>query len=409
MLDHFNTASQASAYILTINAGSSSIKASVYDTAKQLHTVGQCTIENIGQSDVVVHTTDADGTKESSHQTGVKNHADATELVIDWIDHQQIVGGLLAIGHRIVHGGPTNSQTQQITDQLIEDLHAFSSFDPDHLPFAIRLIENLQDRYPGTKQIACFDSAFYEDMPRLAKILPLPRQYEELGLHRYGFHGLSYSYLLSDFRQHEGEAAANGRVIFAHLGSGASLTAVKNGKPVDTTMGFTPTSGVMMSTRSGDLDPSIGWFLNKKAGLSIEDFNTMVNHKSGLLGVSETSADMYTLLQNEDHDERAVEAVSLFCYQVKKAIGSLTAVLGGLDSVVFSGGIGEQAPVIRQRICSGLDFLGIRLDEELNGKQARLISGHDSGVGVHIIHTDEGMVIAQQTREVISRMNIRSK
>jgi acetate kinase len=249
--------------------------------------------------------------------------------------------------------------------------------------------------------VACFDTAFHHDLPRVARLLPIPRRYEAQGVRRYGFHGLSYAFLMGELARLAGSEAAQGRVILAHLGNGASLAAVHHGKPVDTSMSFTPTAGVPMSTRSGDLDPGLVWYLARAEGLDAKRFNEMVNFQSGLLGVSETSSDMRDLLDRETQDVRAAEAVALFCYQVKKWIGAFAAALCGLDTLVFAGGIGEKAPVIRARICHGLGFLGIELEEKQNVANAGVISAHASRVAVRVTHTDEELMIATTVCHVL--------
>ena len=228
----------------------------------------------------------------------------------------------------------------------------------------------------------------------MARLLPIPRRYEAQGVRRYGFHGLSYAFLMGELARLAGTEAAQGRVILAHLGNGASLAAVRDGKPVDTSMSFTPTAGVPMSTRSGDLDPGLVWYLARTESLDGKRFNEMVNFQSGLLGVSETSSDMRDLLEHETQDVRAAEAVALFCYQVKKWVGAFAAALGGLDTLVFAGGIGENAPAVRARICDGLGFLGIELEEKRNAANAGVISSETSRVPVRVIHTDEEWMIA---------------
>jgi acetate kinase len=243
--------------------------------------------------------------------------------------------------------------------------------------------------------VACFDTAFHHDLPRVARLLPIPRRYEAQGVRRYGFHGLSYAFLMGELARLAGTETAQGRIILAHLGNGASLAAVRDGKPVDTSMSFTPTAGVPMSTRSGDIDPGLVWYLARTEGMDAKQFNEMVNFQSGLLGVSETSSDMHDLLDRETEDVRASEAVALFCYQVKKWIGGFAAALGGLDTLVFAGGIGEKAPVVRARICDGLAFLGIELDEKQNAANAGVISAAASRVAVRVMHTDEEWMIAK--------------
>ena len=267
---------------------------------------------------------------------------------------------------------------------MVAELRRLRAFDPEHLPAEIALMELLAEKFPGIPQIACFDTAFHSAMPRVAKLLPIPRRYEAQGVQRYGFHGLSYEYLLS-------QPGLNGRVILAHLGNGASMAAVRDGQPVDTTMAFTPAAGLVMSTRSGDIDPGLIAFLARSDQMTAAQFTRMVNHESGLLGISETSSDMRDLLARESADIRAAEAIALFCYQAKKWIGAYAAALGGLDTLVFAGGIGENLPVIRARICDGLGFLGIELDEQQNAASAGTISRAASRVTVRVIRTDEEM------------------
>jgi acetate kinase len=238
-------------------------------------------------------------------------------------------------------------------------------------------------------------------MPRVARLLPIPRRYEAQGVRRYGFHGLSYAFLMGELARLAGTEAAQGRVILAHLGNGASLAAVRDGKSVDTSMSFTPTAGVPMSTRSGDLDPGLVWYLARTEGLDAKRFNEMVNFESGLLGVSETSSDMRDLLDSQASDIRAAEAVALFCYQAKKWIGAFAAALEGVETLVFSGGIGENAPEVRTRICDGLGFLGIELEEQRNLANEGVISAAASRVAVHVIRTDEELMIANTVCRVL--------
>jgi acetate kinase len=238
-------------------------------------------------------------------------------------------------------------------------------------------------------------------MPRVARLLPIPRRYAAKGVERYGFHGLSYAYLLEELARLGDRAATKGRAILAHLGSGASLAAVRDGRSVDTSMGFTPAAGLVMSTRTGDLDPGVAGYLARAERMTAARFQRMVNHESGLLGVSGTSADVRDLLAREGGDARAAEAVALFCYQAKKWIGSFAAALGGLDTLVFAGGIGENAPRIRERICDGLGFLGIEVDPALNAKNAALISPTPGPVAVRVIRTDEEIMIARAVTRVL--------
>jgi acetate kinase len=320
---------------------------------------------------------------------------------MDWIEERLGHDALTAVGHRVVHGGPKYSQPQRITADMVKELHQLSPFDPEHLPEEILLTEAFHRRFPDLPQVACFDTAFYHDLPRVALLLPIPRRYEAQGVRRYGFHGLSYSFLMGELARVAGVEAARGRIILAHLGNGASLAAVRDGKPVDTSMSFTPTAGVPMSTRSGDLDPGLMWYLSRTEKMSAKQFNEMVNFQSGLLGISETSSDMQDLLKSESQDVRASEAVAIFCYQIKKWVGAFAAALGGLDTLVFAGGIGENAPEIRARICDGLEFLGIQLEAQRNGANEGVISAAVSPVTVRAIHTDEEQMIAKMVCHVL--------
>jgi acetate kinase len=329
------------------------------------------------------------------------DHTAAVGALMDWIEERSASDALTAVGHRVVHGGPKYSEPQRINAEMVEELHRLSPFDPEHLPEEILLTEAFHRRFPDLPQVACFDTGFHHDLPRVAQLLPIPRRYEAQGVRRYGFHGLSYTFLIGELARLAGTEAAQGRVILAHLGNGASVAAVRDGKSMDTSMSFTPTAGVPMSTRSGDLDPGLIWYLARTEKMSTKQFHEMVNFQSGLLGVSETSADMRDLLDCETRDVRAAEAVALFCYQVKKWIGAFTAALGGLDTMVFAGGIGENAPTVRARICDGLGFLGIELDEKRNVANAGVISSENSRIPVRVIRTDEEWVIASMVCRVL--------
>ncbi len=387
--------------ILTINGGSSSIKFALFEAGESLKRTLAGSIERIGQPEATFVVHSHEQTDNFSKSVTAKNHTQAVGLLMDWIEERIGRGNINAVGHRVVHGGPKYIAPQRITAEMVEELHQLEPFDPEHLPEEIQLTEAFFHRYPDLPQIACFDTAFHRDLPRVARILPIPRRYETRGVHRYGFHGLSYAFLMEELARVDGQPAALGRVILAHLGNGASLAAVHEGKPVDTSMGFTPSAGVPMSTRSGDLDPGLVLYLAKTENMHPKQFNEMVNLQSGLLGVSETSSDMVDLLEHETEDIRSAEAVALFCYQVKKFIGGFAAALGGLDTLVFSGGIGEHAPAIRSRICSGLHFLGIELDEKRNTENQAVISIENSQVKVRVMHTDEEWMIAKTTCQVM--------
>lgn len=313
--------------------------------------------------------------------------------MLGWFESQAEFSEVAVVVHRVVHGGPNYREPQRVTPGLVAELERLRPMDPEHLPAELKMIRAVAERFPGLTQAVCFDTAFHAGMPRVARLLPIPRRYEALGLQRYGFHGLSYTFLLEELRRLDGDEAADGRVILAHLGNGASMAAVRGGGCIDTSMAFTPASGLPMSTRSGDLDPGIFPYLARTEGMTPEQFNDMVNHRSGLLGVSETSSDMRDLLAAEAGDARAADAVALFCAQARKWVGGFAAALGGLDTLVFAGGIGENCPSVRVRICEGLSFLGIDLDPALNaGNSPRISAGR---VTVRVIPTNEEIVLAR--------------
>jgi acetate kinase len=387
--------------VLTINGGSSSIKFALFGASNPPQRLLEGGIERIGQPEATLRVKDLNGAGDLSRLVAAPDHTAAVGALMDWIVERLGQEALTGIGHRVVHGGPTYSQPQRITPEMIEELSRLSPFDPEHLPEEIMLIEAVRHRFPDLPQVACFDTAFHHDLPRVARLLPIPRRYEAQGVRRYGFHGLSYEFLMGELAHLAGSEVARGRVVLAHLGNGASLAAVRDGKPMDTSMGFTPVAGVPMSTRSGDLDPGLFWYLARTEGLDAERFNEMVNFHSGLLGVSESSSDMRDLLDSEAHDVRAAEAVALFCYQIKKCIGAFAAALGGLDTLVFAGGIGENAPTVRARICEGLRFLGIEINDDRNAANGDVISVPGGRVTVRAIRTDEELVIARSVYKIL--------
>ncbi len=387
--------------ILTINGGSSSIKFALFEASDSLPRILKGVLERIGLPGATLRVKGLQQVDNFSRSVTAPNHTVAVGTLMDWIETRIGRDAMAAVGHRVVHGGPKYSEPQRITAEMVEELHQLSPFDPDHLPEETLLTEAFHRRFPDLPQVACFDTAFHHDLPQVARLLPIPRHYEALGVRRYGFHGLSYTFLMEELARMAGTEAANGRVIIAHLGNGASLAAVRDGKSIDTSMSFTPTAGVPMSTRSGDLDPGLLWYLARSEKMSAKQFNEMVNFRSGLLGVSETSSDMRDLLELERQDTRAAEAVALFCYQVKKWIGAFAAALGGLDTLVFAGGIGENASAVRLRICEELQFLGIELEDNQNTANEGVISSEASRVTVRVIHTDEERMIAKTVCSVL--------
>ena len=380
--------------ILTINGGSSSIKFALYQAGETLERRLHGNMDRIGLSGTTLRFSVPTQSPPDRRGVAVAHETSAVSFLIDWLEKLPDFEAVRAVGHRVVHG-MQHAEPAVVSPELLHELHGLTAYDPDHLPREIELIEAFRQRHPTLPQVVCFDTAFHRDMPRVAKLLAIPRRYEAQGVHRYGFHGLSYAYLMEELARLGDPAATRGRAILAHLGNGASMAAVRNGKSIDTSMGFTPTSGLPMSTRSGDLDPGLVNFLARTEHMSANRFDQMTNHESGLLGVSEISSDVRDLLAREAADVRAAEAVALFCYQAKKWIGAFAAALGGVETLVFAGGIGENAPVIRQRICDGLGFLDIELDPQRNAGNSALISPDAGRVKVRVIRTDEELMIAR--------------
>ncbi|OHA79729.1 MAG: acetate kinase [Candidatus Yonathbacteria bacterium RIFCSPHIGHO2_01_FULL_44_41] len=394
-------------YILTINGGSSSIKFALYlndgSFSRSLH--GK--IERIGLSGTTLAYTDTSGKEEvvlrprrESADSEIPNvdFESAIKILDSFIVEHCDINRVVAIGHRVVHGMGQRSHAI-ITSELISEIKETSSVDPEHMPFEIAIIEMFAKQHPALVQVACFDTVFHRDMPRVAQILPIPRRFDTKGVRRYGFHGLSCVSIVEELRRLDLQKA-DGRVIVAHLGNGASITAIKGGKSIDTSMGFTPTGGIPMSSRTGDMDPGTLQYIMKSEGLSVDSVSHLINYESGLLGVSETSSDMHDLLEREATDERAKEAINLFCYEAKKRIGAYAAALGGVETIIFTGGMGEAAPRIRKRICEGLEFLGVMIDEVRNNSNENIISNSSAPVCVRVMHTNEEIVIARIASEL---------
>ncbi len=395
------------ARILTINTGSSSLKIALYhvshrdgDPAEELEL--QAVAERIGAPDSRLRVEDGGGASLFAHQGALPDHAAALQAFLDWLRERGDAARPDAAGHRVVHGGSRYREPQLITDEVVAALRDLVPIDPDHLPQAIDAIEATRRAYPAIPQAACFDTAFHRHMPRVARQYALPREIEEAGVIRYGFHGLSYEYVMSELRTLD-PVVAGGRVVVAHLGNGASMAAVCSGVGIDTTMGFTPTGGLVMGARSGDLDPGVMLYLLEERNMDAAALSKLVNKQAGMLGVSGTSSDMQDLLDREAGDERAAEAVALFCYSAKKYLGALVAALGGLDALVFTGGIGEHAAPVRERVCADLSFLGIDIDPARNGANAPVISRDGASVPVRVIKTNEDLMIARHTYSLMSQ------
>jgi len=379
--------------ILCLNGGSSSLKFAVYrfsDSAEEKIFSGA--VEAIGEDSGRAWLRSGD---KALQETSGKfsNHTTAVETMFAALQKQG-VGRLEAAGHRIVHGGPKFTRPQLIDARLKEALKELIPFAPLHLPSQVAMIEAVGAHFADLPQVACFDTAFHSRMPEVAQRFALPQKLWEQGIRRYGFHGLSYEYVVSKLGPQLGQ-----RAIIAHLGNGASMVALKDALPMDTSMGLTPTGGFMMGTRSGDLDPGVLIQL-LKAGYSTDRLEELMDHEAGLLGVSGQTGDMKALLKKSQEDKAAGLAVQMFAYQVRKFIGSYAAVLNGLDTLVFTGGIGERAAEVRANICVGLQHLGIALDTQANRRNAEVISVSGSKCTVRVVQTDEDLMIVRHTREV---------
>jgi acetate kinase len=390
----------AVARLLTINTGSSSLKAGLYHFAPSAQLELTAQVDRIGLPGSRLRVANATGTSLLDQADGLPTHTAAVQALLTWLRGQADCLRPDAVGHRIVHGGSQYREPHVITEELVAALRDLVPVDPDHLPQALEAVEAAGQSYSGIPQVACFDTAFHRNMPAVARTYPLPRAIGEAGVVRYGFHGLSYEFIMHELVAEDATAAA-GRVIIAHLGNGASMAAVRGGVGIDTTMGFTPTGGLMMATRTGDLDPGVLLYLRRTRGLSVEAVSDLVNKEAGLLGVSGISSDMKDLLDREGAEPRAAEAVELFCYLARKSIGALAAVLGGLDTLIFTAGIGEHAPSVRARVCAGLDFLGVRIDPERNAASAPIISRAGAPATVRVMRTDEDLMIARHTHRLL--------
>jgi acetate kinase len=385
--------------ILTINCGSSTLKFELFEVAEGERSITRGVVDRIGGRGSAEFSSESGD--RTVQPTAAADHGEAAHQAIRLLDSSALLGGLKAVGHRVVHGGARFSSPVLLdagTEDAIEELAELAPLHNGPALAAIRAVREALGQ--GMPQVAAFDTAFHSRMPRVARLFALPRWLADEGVLRYGFHGLSYEYVMGELRALDPEAAA-GRVVIAHLGNGASMVAVRDGVGVDTTMGFTPTGGFAMGTRSGDLDPGVLLYLLEKKRLSPLEVGELVNRQAGLLGVSETSADMRDLLSREANDQRAAEAVALFCYQAKKFLGALAAALGGLDTLTFTGGIGEHAATVRWRICEGLEFLGMNLDPDRNAEHAPVVSRDGSPVTVRVIPTDENLMIARHTSRLV--------
>lgn len=387
--------------LLVLNAGSSSVKFALFSAEGIPTRRLSGAVDDIGHDQDRFHAVDATGRTWADKPRSVANHEDAIELVLSAVERDRAGRAIVAVGHRIVHGGPDCDCPEYVTPKLEQRLKGLIPLAPLHLPHNLAGIAAIRARRPHLPQVACFDTAFHETLPKLARMTGLPRDVAGHDIRRYGFHGLSYEFIVDEIRRTHGPAAVvEARMIVAHLGNGASMAAIKGGRSVDTTMGFSTLAGLPMGTRSGDLDPGVVLYLMMEKRMSADAVQHMLYERSGLLGISGASSDMRELLEQARRPEIA-EAIDYFCVRARAYIGSLAATLGGLDRLVFTGGIGANAPEIRARICEGLGFLGIDLDPTRNQRGERAISRDESKVRIEAFPTDEESMIAQHTASLM--------
>ena len=382
--------------ILCINVGSSSCKFALYSVSGGAESiVAEGVADRIGSSGGKIRVRDANGRSIAESDRDLARPQVAVDALFDEFERLKLPR-LDVVGHRIVHGGAHHVAPEIVTPALIADLKRLIAFAPLHMPGGIEGVEAVAARHPKLPQVACFDTAFHRGMPERAERFPLPRELWDAGVRRYGFHGISYEYIMQALG-----ADVPTRLIIAHLGNGASMAAVENGRPLDTTMGFTPAGGFMMGTRPGDLDPGVILYLLEQKGYDAAQLSRLVNLKSGLLGVSGLSSDVKTLLDARGSNANAAMAVEMFCYQIKKAIGALAAALGGLDMLVFTGGIGEHAAAVRAEVCAGLAHLGLAIDPRRNDSNQDTISAADSRCRVRVIPTNENLMVARHAARLV--------
>jgi acetate kinase len=382
-------------YALVLNAGSSSLKFCVFERppSERWHLEARGQIEGIGTAPRL-SAKDEQGQSLANQDVAARDGREALDTLAGWLRSKWGGSRVLGVGHRVVHGGARFTGPTKVNDEVLRELRQLIPLAPLHQPYNLAAIEAVSERLPGIPQVACFDTSFHRGQPQVAELIPLPREFREQGLQRYGFHGLSYEYIASVLPETAPEIAG-GRVIVAHLGSGASLCALRAGKSVDSTLGFTALDGLCMGTRPGSLDPGVVLHLFQSLNLSAKEVETLLYKKSGLLGISGISNDMRDLLGKRDPAARL--AVDYFVYRAAKEIGALAAALGGIDGLVFTAGIGENSPEVRQRICEASAWLGIELDEAANAERLPRISTSRSKVSVWVIPTNEELMIARHT------------
>jgi acetate kinase len=390
--------------ILTINSGSTSIKFALFLMNDPERRSLSGTFDAVGETTGHLTITGPDVSDPVDRSLPLPDHQAALTVLLDWLEAHHDGGHPDAVGHRVVHGGADLIAPVRITTAILDQLDAVSDLAPDHLPGELAAIRAVHQDFPHVPQVATFDTAFHRTLGPTAATFPLPERFTREGVRRYGFHGISCEYVMHELAS-DPHIDTEGRIVIAHLGGGASMTAVRHGRSVDTTMGMTPLGGLVMGTRPGDLDPGVLIYLLRRDGLGVDDLDRILNHESGLLGVSGISAEMEELLGRSGDTPAAAAAVDQFVFHARKHLAALAATLGGLDTVVFTGGIGEHAPVVRSRICDGLRFMGIELDDAANdaanAANDPTISVADAPVTVLVVHTDEELMIARHTRDTL--------
>jgi acetate kinase len=389
--------------LLVLNAGSSSLKFSVFIDEDPPRRLLRGQIEGLPTAPRFAARDAGNVIAERAWPAGTRlGHQGAIEFLFAWGRSGVLVGHhIAAVGHRIVHGGTLFTQPVLVDAGVVAELEALAPLAPLHQPHNVAAVKAVSRLTPDVAQVACFDTAFHSTQPAVAQALALPRRFVDEGVRRYGFHGLSYEYVASVLPMHD-PRAATGRTVVAHLGNGASLCAMQHGRSIATTMGFTALDGLVMGTRCGAIDPGVLLYLLDRHRLSQPDLERLLYEESGLLGVSGVSSDMRVLLSSAA--DSAAEAIDLFVYRIARELGSLSAALGGLDALVFTGGIGENAAAIRARVCADARWLGLQLDEAANARSAPRISQAGSAVSAWVIPTDEDLMIARHTRRVLSSL-----
>jgi len=385
--------------VLTINSGSSSIKFSIYRVGREEALLRRGGLEGIGRASGRL-TVDGEGAVALRREAVLPSHAEALGEIFSWLRESGLEGAIDVVGHRVVFGGESHTMDEVVTEGLVAGLKRLCPFAPNHLPHEILAIETVARRLPGVRQVACFDTAFHRALPEVARSYALSGGITRKGVRKYGFHGLSYEYIMEELERIS-LSEAEGRVIIAHLGHGSSMAAVMGGRCVDTTMGLTPSGGLVMSTRTGDIDPGVIIYLLTELGMEAGEVNDAINKRGGLLGLSGVSADMSELLASEGTDAGARLAIDVYCYQARKFVASLASAMGGVDTIVFTAGIGENSPQVRARIMKGLEFIGVELDHALNEAGGAVVSTEQSRAVVRVMKTNEELLIARRAGALI--------